>query len=162
MRVVEEKIYLFEELEESAKESARDWWRNITDYPFHDENIKSIKAFCGHFGITLKDWAIYGRGEHLTTNAENCHFREFTLAKAKELADIGYFPESGLWLDGTMIHSFYENFKKTGDALYAFQQALESALCSITEDIDYQFSNEAVDEMLTINDYEFTEDGKRY
>ena len=162
MRIVEEKIYLFEELEESAKESARDWWRNITDYPFHDENIKSIKAFCGHFGITLKDWAIYGRGEHLTTNAENCHFREFTLAKAKELADSGYFPESGLWLDGTMIHSFYENFKKTGDALYAFQQALESALCSITEDIDYQFSNEAVDEMLTINEYEFTENGKRY
>ena len=162
MRIVEEKIYLFEELEESAKESARDWWRNTTDYPFHDENIKSIKAFCGHFGITLKDWAIYGRGEHLTTNAENCHFRGFNLAKAKELADRGYFPESGLWLDGTMIHSFYENFKKTGDALYAFQQALESALCSITEDINYQFSNEAVDEMLTINEYEFTENGKRY
>ena len=71
MRVVEEKIYLFEELEDSAKESARDWWRNITDYPFHDENVKSIKAFCGHFEITLKDWAIYGRGEYLKTTAES-------------------------------------------------------------------------------------------
>jgi len=162
MRIVEEKIYLFEELEDIAKESARDWWRNFADYPFHDDNIKSIKAFCGHFGITLKDWAIYGRGEHLTTNAENCHFRGFTLAKAKELADKGYFPESGLWLDGTMIHSFYEDFKKTGDALYAFQQALESALYAITQDIDYQYSNEAVDEMLIINEYEFTENGKRY
>ena len=61
-----------------------------------------------------------------------------------------------------MIHSFYEDFKKTGNALYAFQQALESALSAITKDIDYQYSNEAVDEMLIINEYEFTEDGKRY
>jgi hypothetical protein len=61
-----------------------------------------------------------------------------------------------------MIRSFYEDFKKTGDSLYSFQQALESALHAITEDIDYQFSDEAVDEMLVINQYEFTEDGKRY
>jgi hypothetical protein len=162
MRTIEETLYQFDELEESAKETARNWWREIADYPFHDENIKSIKAFCGHFGVTLKDWSIYGRGEHLTTNAENCHFRGITLADAKQLVEKGYFPESGLWLDGTMIQSFFENFKRTGDALYAFQQALESALKAITEDIDHQFSDEAIDELLTINDYEFTEDGNRY
>jgi hypothetical protein len=162
MRVVEEKIYQFEELEDSAKETARNWWRETADYLFHDENIKAIKEFCAHFGVTLKDWSIGGRGEYLKTNAENFHFRGYTLEHAKELNNRGYFPESGLWLDGAMIHSFYEDFKKTGDALYAFQQALESALRAITEDIDYQFSDEAVDEMLTINEYEFTESGKRY
>ena len=162
MRTIEETLYQFEELDESAKETARNWWRNAMDYPFHDENIKSIKAFCGHFGVTLKDWSIYGRGEHLTTNAENCHFRGITLTDAKQLVEKGYFPESGLWLDGTMIQSFFENFKRTGDALYAFQQALESALSAITQDIEYQFSDEAIDEMLVINEYEFTEDGKRY
>jgi hypothetical protein len=162
MRIVEEKIYQFEELEDSAKESARDWWRGVVDYPYHGENITSIKAFCEHFGVTLKDWAIYGRGEHLTINAENCHFRGYTLENAKELSNRGYFPESGLWLDGIMIQSFYEDFKKTGDALYSFKQALETALKAISDDIDYQYSDEAVDEMLTINEYEFTEDGKRY
>lgn len=162
MRIVEEKIYQFTELDDSAKESARDWWRNVADYPFHSDNIASIKAFCENFGITLKDWSIYGRGEYISTNAENCHFRGYTLANAKQLTEQGYFPESGLWLDEVMIRSFYEDFKKTGDALYSFQQALESALRAITEDIDYQFSDEAVDEMLTINEYEFTEDGKRY
>jgi hypothetical protein len=64
MRTIEETLYQFDELEESAKETARNWWREIADYPFHDENLKSIKAFCGHFGVTLKDWSIYGRGEH--------------------------------------------------------------------------------------------------
>lgn len=162
MRVVEEKIYQFLELDDGAKERAREWWREVADYPFHKENIEAIKAFCGHFGVTLKDWSIYGRGEHLTTNAENHHFRGFTLAHAKELAERGYFPESGLWLDGVMISGFFEDFKRTGDALSAFLYALECALRAITEDIDYQYSDEAVDEMLIINEYEFTEDGKRY
>lgn len=162
MRIVEEKIYQFTELDDSAKESARDWWRNVADYPFHSDNIASIKAFCAEFGITLKDWSIYGRGEHLTTNAENCHFRGYTLADAKALSTRGYFADSGLWLDGVMISGFFEDFERTGDALSAFLYALECALRAITEDIDYQFSDEAVDEMLTINEYEFTEDGKRY
>jgi hypothetical protein len=162
MRTIEETLYQFDELEESAKETARNWWREIADYPFHDENLKSIKAFCGHFGVTLKDWSIYGRGEHLTTNAENCHFRGITLADAKQLVEKGYFPKSGLWLDGVMISGFFEDFKRTGDSLSAFLYALECALRAITDDIDHQFSDEAIDEMLIINGYEFTEDGKRY
>ena len=162
MRTEQVEVYQFDELPEGAKDSARAWFREISDYPFHDENIKSIKAFCGHFGVTLKDWSIYGRGEHLTTNAENCHFRGFTLADAKDLNEKGYFPESGLWLDGVMISGFFEDFKRTGDALSAFLYALECALRAITEDIDYQFSDEAVDEMLIVNEYEFDEDGRRW
>ena len=162
MRIVEEKIYLFPELGDKAKEKARDWWREVDCYPYHDENIKAIKAFCNHFNITLQDWAIGGRGEFLKTNAENTHFRGFTLAQAKQLEDKGYFPESGTWLDNALIHSFYEDFKKTGSALYAFNQALETALIKINQDIDYHYSDECIDEMLTINDYEFTENGKRY
>jgi hypothetical protein len=162
MRTEQVEVYQFDELPEGAKDSARAWFREISDYPFHDENIKSIKAFCGHFGVTLKDWSIYGRGEHLTTNAENCHFRGFTLADAKNLNEKGYFPESGLWLDGVMISGFFEDFKRTGDALSAFLYALECALRAITEDIDYQFSDEAVDEMLIVNEYEFDEDGRRW
>ena len=162
MRTEQVAVYQFDELPEGAKDSARAWFREVSDYPFHDDNIKSIKAFCGHFGVTLKDWSIYGRGEHLTTNAENCHFRGFTLADAKDLNEKGYFPESGLWLDGVMISGFFEDFKRTGDALSAFLYALECALRAITEDIDYQFSDEAVDEMLIVNEYEFDEDGRRW
>jgi hypothetical protein len=162
MRTEQVAVYQFDELPEGAKDSARAWFREVADYPHHHDNIKSIKAFCGHFGVTLKDWSIYGRGEHLTTNAENCHFRGFTLADAKDLNEKGYFPESGLWLDGVMISGFFEDFKWTGDALSAFLYALECALRAITEDIDYQFSDEAIDEMLIINEYEFDEDGRRW
>lgn len=162
MRVAEVLVCKYSELNDQARERAKGWYLEGMEYPFHQENIVSINAFCEHFGATLKDWSIGGRGEYLKTNAENHHFRGFTLADAKELADAGYFPKSGTWLDGTMIQSFFEDFKKTGDALYAFNQALESALQAINRDIEYHYSDEAVAEMMEVNDYEFDEDGRRF
>lgn len=162
MRIVEEKIYTYEELSESAKERARRWWIDGADYPFHDENLQAIREFCDFFNVDLKDWSIGGRGEYLKTTAENHHFRGFTLEHGKKLKEMGYFPKSGTWLDCVMIESFYENFKKTGDALYSFKQALESALVAINRDIEYQFSDESAEEMIICNEYEFTADGKRY
>jgi hypothetical protein len=160
MRVAELSIYKYSELDGKAKQRAKDWYINGMDYPWHQENIDSIKAFCDHFGITLKDWAIGGRGEFLKTNVENHHFRGFTLEDAKKLAKTGYLPKSGMWLDCTMIQSFFEEFKKTGDAMYAFHQALETALRAINQDIEYQYSDEAVEEMMEINAYEFDENGR--
>lgn len=160
MRVAELSIYKYSELDDKAKQRAKDWYISGMDYPFHDENIGSIKAFCEHFGITLKDWRIGDRGEFLKTDAENHHFRGFTMEDAKKLANTGYFPKSGMWLDCTLIQSFYEDFKKTGDAMYAFHQALESALRAINQDIEYHYSDEAIEEMMEINNYEFDENGR--
>jgi hypothetical protein len=53
-----------------------------------------------------------------------------------------------------------EEFSKTGDAFYAYQQAIESALADIASDVEYQYSAEALIEMIEANQYEFTEDGK--
>jgi hypothetical protein len=162
MRVAEVLVCKYSELNDQAKQRAREWYLTGMEYPFHQENIDSIKAFCGHFGATLKDWSIGGRGEYLKTDAENHHFRGYTMADAKKLAETGYFPDSGMWLDCTLIQAFFEDFKKTGDALYAFNQALETALIAINRDIDYHYSDEAVAEMMEANDYEFDEDGGRF
>ncbi len=162
MRVAEVLVCKYSELNDQAKQRAKEWYINGMEYPFHQENIDSIKAFCGHFGATLKDWSIGGRGEYLKTDAENYHFRGFNMEDAKKLVLMGYFPKSGTWLDCTLIQSFFNDFKKTGDALYAFNQALETALQAINRDIEYQYSDEAVAEMMEANDYEFDEDGRRF
>ena len=162
MRVAEVLVCKYSELNDQAKQRAKEWYINGMEYPFHQENIDSIKAFCGYFGATLKDWSIGGRGEYLKTDAKNHHFRGYTMADAKKLAETGYLPKSGMWLDCTLIQSFFEDFKKTGDALYAFNQALETALKAINQDIEYQYSDEAVAEMMEANDYEFDEDGRRF
>lgn len=162
MRVAEVLVCKYSELNDQAKKRAKDWYLDGLEYPFHQENIDSIKAFCEHFGATLKDWSIGGRGEYLKTDAENHNFRGFTMADAIKLSAMGYFPKSGTWLDCTMIQSFFEDFKKTGDALYSFKQALESALIAINRDIEYHYSDEAIEEMMDINEYEFDEDGGKF
>ena len=162
MRVAEVLVCKYSELDDKAKQRAKDWYCEGMDYPFHKENIESIQAFCGHFGAELKDWSIGGRGEYLKTDADSSTFRGFTLADAKKLVEMGYLPKSGTWLDCTMIQSFFEDFKKTGDAFYAFNMALESALIAINRDIEYQYSDECIEEMMDANDYEFDEDGRRF
>ena len=46
MRVEEIKVMQYEELSDSAKESAKDWYRSVdTSYNWWDDALASIKAF---------------------------------------------------------------------------------------------------------------------
>ena len=157
MEVIELEIYTFEELTERAKEKAREDYRNNLDYPWFSESIDSIRAFASHFGVTLKDWSL-GSGcgrDYIKTDASNANFRGIKLSDIdREATPTGYCLDSDLW------YEFYDQFKRTGDAKYAFEQALEAAISAIQRDIDYQYSDESVDETLTINDYRFTKEGK--
>ena len=44
----------------------------------------------------------------------------------------------------------------------AFKEAIHVAVRDIVRDMEYQNSDEAVDEMLVVNGYEFDEDGNRF
>lgn len=157
METIEIEIYTFEELDEQAREKARSWYRDGLDYPWFSESIDSIRAFADYFGVTLKDWQIGGGSgrDYIQTDATNANFR------GVKLDDINrdYMP-TGYALDCDLWHEFYDQFKKTGDAKYAFEQALEEAICAVQRDIDYQYSDECVDETIKINDYRFTKDGR--
>jgi hypothetical protein len=156
MEVIEIEVYTFEELESEAKEKARAWYRDCLEYPWFSESIDSIRAFCKHFGVNLMDWEIGGGSgrDFIKTDATNSNFRGVRLADIdREHMPTGYCLDADLW------EAFYDEFKKTGDAKYAFEQALESALCAIQRDIEYQYSNEAVDESLRFNEYEFNSNG---
>lgn len=158
MRIVEEKIYLFNELEDSAKETAREWWKNGLDYPWWKDSYESIRVFCNHFNVKIKDWQIGAFSpSYLDTDAENHLFRGLKLKDFKR-----DFMPTGYCLDCTLWETFYDTWKQTSDPLGAFNKAIDEAVRDIVRDMEYQFSDEAVDEMLIINDYEFTEDGKRY
>ena len=39
-------LYKFEELNDKAKERARDWYREGLEYGWHDESLQSVQAFC--------------------------------------------------------------------------------------------------------------------
>jgi hypothetical protein len=157
METIEVVIYTFDELEDEAKEKARTWYRDGLDYPWFSEAIDSIRAFVKHFGAELKDWQIgSGSGrDYIRTDATNENFRG---VKLKDI-DRDHMP-TGYCLDADLWHEFFEVFKRTGDAKYSFEQALEAAIIGIQRDIDYQFSDECIDETIRINEYRFTEKGR--
>ena len=157
MEIIEVTIYTFDELNDTAKEKAREWYREDLDYPWFSEAIGSIRAFVKHFGAELKDWQIgSGSGrDYIKTDATNENFRGVKLKDIhKDYMPTGYCLDADLWGE------FYRVFEKTGDAKYAFEQALEEAISGIQRDIDYQHSDECIDETLRINDYKFTEEGR--
>ena len=58
MKTVELTIYKFEELNDKAKDRARQWCRENADFGWADESIDSIKTFCNHYGVRLTNWSI--------------------------------------------------------------------------------------------------------
>ena len=58
--------------------------------------------------------------------------------------------------------TFYDQFKATGSAKKAFDDALWQGFNAWHNDMESQLSDEFIDEHLIINEYEFTEDGKNF
>jgi len=158
MRTEQVTIYTFDELNDVAKDKAREWYRQGLEYPWFDESMNSIKCFCDEFGVSIKDYSI-GAFSHsyIETDVENSNFRGLKLKTVKrDNMPTGYCLDCELW------ETFYDEFKRTGDALYAFNNAIDVAVRSIVADAEYQYTDESVDEMLIINEYEFTTDGSIY
>ena len=157
MQVVELQIFQFHELDEQAKRKAREWHRQDIEYPWFDEAKDSLKAFCDHFRVTVKDWRLGDNQGYVKTDAEQRHFRGVKLSEQ----DRDAMP-TGLWLDCELFMHFYDEFKRTGDAKSAFDDALHNFVKAVERDVEHFYSDESVDEHIETNMWTFTADGKYY
>jgi len=157
MEVVELQIFQFHELDDQAKRNARDWYRTNSEYPWFDEAKQSLNAFCDHFNVTLRDWNLGDVTGYVKTNAEQSHFRGIKLSKQ----DRDAMP-TGLWLDCELFAHFYDEFKRTGDAKGAFDDALHNFVRAVSRDVEYYYSDESADENMETNMWTFTAEGKFY
>lgn len=152
-------IYSFDELSDAGKARAISAYRNAGhDYFGIDDGIASLKEFAGHFGVKIKDYEI-GTCSHsyVTHDAENRHFRGKRLAEFnRDNMPTGYYLDCNLWL------TFYDVFKASGDAKAAFKAAIDEWVRGFVADMEYEESDEAIAEMLSINDYEFLETGEQW
>ena len=156
-RIIEKTVYKFDELSDSAKKRARDWYRSTDDGCWNEEYKASINAFVDHFGATLVDWNI-GPWSPLDykVDFDNSNFRGLKLRDFNaDYTPTGFCADCALW--GT----FHAEFKRTGDAKHAFEEAVHAGFKAWRDDWEYQLSDEAVDESITINEYEFDEEGRR-
>jgi hypothetical protein len=157
MKIKNVAVYSFDELSDSSKSQVLAYFRGRVDYPWFSDALESIKAFVEHFHGRILDYSIGGEvyRSYVKTTIDPSYFRG---VKLKDI-DHTQMP-TGYILDCTLWGTMKEEFSKTGDAFYAFQQAIESALADIASDVEYQYSDEAIIESIEINDYEFTEDGE--
>jgi len=55
------KVYEIHELSPEAQKKAYEEWAYYSDYPWHDDNMKTLREFCRIFNIDAYDWE-YGIG----------------------------------------------------------------------------------------------------
>lgn len=156
MKEVLIKLYGFEELEDSAKEKAREWWRNGDCFAWDSESRASIYAFANHFNVKLNDWSVDDCTYYYRTDADNANFRGMKLTDFKrDHQPTGYVLDCYIW------EAFFDAFKATGDAKHAFYEGLDAGFRGWRDDMAWQLSDEYIEELLISNDYEFIKDGSR-
>jgi hypothetical protein len=157
MKIKKIQVFSYAELSDSSKQRAKANFLEFDHYPWWKDAETSIKHFCDHFGVKGLDYQIGGYcPSYITTKADNSHFKGKKLKhyKGKDNADAYYCLEFELW------DNFVNLWEATGSALVSFNQSLDKACWSIQKDMEYHQSDEYVEEMMEINEYEFTEDGE--
>jgi hypothetical protein len=143
MHTITTTVYNFDELSDTAKEKARDWYREGAAW---DNDA---------FGIIRDDASRVG----LIINSLSANF-----------GNEGYFTESADACMQAILEEHGENcetyktalrFQAEGDALAFLSALLEEYRVMLDQDLAYQSSDEYVDEQIGANAYTFTIDGKR-
>jgi hypothetical protein len=155
MQTIELTIYSFNELSEEAKDNARQWFLEGYEPVWTGESFDSIKTFAQHFGVKIVDYCVDQWSYDYRTNHSNKNFRGLTL----DVFDRDYMP-TGYCLDCDLWMTFYDTFKQTGSAKKAFESAIDAGFKAWRDDIAYQYSKENIDETISINDYQFYENGR--
>lgn len=155
-RTISVTLYAFEELSDNAKSKALDAYRALgMDYMCVGEYRDSRKAFLSRFNVTATDWSIGTCSySYIKTDADQKHFRGMKLRDF----DRDHMP-TGVYSDCTLWMTFYDSFKKTGDAKQAFADAIDAHIKAEVADMEHETSDEYIIEHFEANNYEFTEKG---
>lgn len=167
MKIIETKVYTFDELSDSAKEKARDWYRNgCLDYEWWDSIFDDAKRIglqiesfgldrdrhaCGKFIASAEECAHKIEDEH-GDSCETYKTAKSYLADRDRLIAVDGEDESEHDLDRA-LDSLDDEFLKS---------LLEDYAIVLQNEYEYLLSDESVDESILCNEYTFTEDGKRF
>lgn len=162
--------YTINELSESAKERARDWWMQDMDYAWNDEWMDSMQAFCKVFPIKAKDYQIgafcsaYVRAD-FTSDLDLSGVRLFKYIQ-NNFGHLlgGDCPLTGYCGDESLfdpIRAFMKRPSKNVSFSDLLTECLDNWAEDFKSDMESQHDPEYVDDHLETNGYEFLEDGTR-
>ena len=188
MRIIETKVYQFDELSDEAKEKAIESVRN-SYYEYNEFASWAIdncalfepphKELDEMFGVDYKfplientrkkiyfstdrEWYLDCENAMVITN--NSQFLKWLGIPDEIAGEIVYniFTPSGKNSSTTIDFSEYPSDYDSVvmDAVDKFNDHIQDCLKIIEKDIDYRYSDEAIIEDISENGYEFTEDGQ--
>ncbi len=175
VRVIETPVFNFEDLDDKAKDVARNWYREgALDHDWWDSTFEDAETI----GLKITSFEIdrgrYAEGEFkffggaeqcagliLQNHGDQCE----TYKTAKQyLADLAKLNAEIEAVDGDdETNCEYETWQdKRGELNDEFLKSLlEDYSIMLQQECDYLLSDEAVDESIEANEYTFTAEGKR-
>lgn len=163
MRKVTVKVYQYDELNDKAKERARGWFLQGRD---NRDAFDNIVEDAKQVGLLITELYQHRANEGgfevgpmdtidriLANHGDICETYK-TATRYKER--LGYFSEDDD--DETSVE--YENYQNAKREF--LHDLLEDYRVMCDKEVEYQQSEEYVSEMMKANEYEFTEDGRRF
>ena len=161
MKILEFKVFTFDELSDKAKERAREWYRGAgLDYEWWDstyDDAAQIGLRITSFGLDRNRFAT---GEFtkdaqtvcdliLANHGVSCETHKTALKFKNDFNDLKSPSED------------YDD--KFGELKEEFEKSLlEDYSIILQKEYEYLYSNESVDENIKANEYTFLESGKRF
>jgi hypothetical protein len=171
MRIIETKVYTFDELNDKAKEKALAWWSERYEMLDGDDIVKSIKEFVGLFHGKLEDWSFDwygGRSSWKVSLPEEVEeISGFRLYKWIVNNGVPYkdnCPLTGMCWDETLLNEVREFMtypKRSLTAKELIDSGIHNLLKVMEDEYRYQAYGDGAIENIQANEYEFTEDGRR-
>lgn len=174
-RTITREVFTFSELSETAKETARDWYRTDLEYHWAGENMDSLKKWANWMNVVITDYSLGGSDNrnnvrwHLNIEDKIADLRGVRLWKfftnQFPLPDLsGNCPFTGYCFDETLLDVIRDFMARPWDATYRdlIRESIDKYVHDYAADVDYTYENEAVDEAIEANGYEFYEDGSNY
>ncbi len=149
MRTVCTTVYRFDELEEDAKETARNWFR---EGAFNYERWNSTYEDAERIGLQITEFDIDRGtigGRLLLTGRESARL----ILNDHGAASPTYETAVDYLYRRTRVEPFIED-----DYLYSI---LQDYLYMLRDEYEYLYSDECVEENIRCNEYEFLTDGER-
>lgn len=178
---VSTEVFKYEELSDRAKEAARNWYRSCGDcYHWGDDNLSSLEAFADWFGLNIRDYSLGGsdnRDNHVKwelkyddnwQDIKNVRLWKYLMNNPHMMPDLsGNCPFTGYCMDESLldpIRTFMQRPESRTDVTWKdlLERCIDSFVKAYRDDVDYTYSDEAVEESIIANEYEFTESGNHY
>lgn len=171
MKTIKTTVYEFDELSDAAKEKARDWYReHALDYDWWESTYEDAERV----GLKITGFDLdrnrHATGKFISGAVECAHKIEkehgdecetFKTAQAflKERDEIVSTAERDE--NGDFVSEYELDEKLDACEEEFLKSILEDYSIILQKEYEYLLSDESVDEMITGNEYTFTETGKR-